>query len=185
MTKEKLREKLRAGKTLYDIFPFREGQECEIYKADLYRMNDVIYIPDLTVHIGMLGYGPIPESDLEDVLDLCYTGQDILDECGGDPELAYRVFCYCDWQTPSSAAEELSMDDEDELDTDNIVVERCSNCESENEMVWDVETRGFSAFCPVCGNPLMLCDACQHTEKIRSCDYNSETGMCYRKGGKD
>ena len=54
MTKEKLREKLRAGKTLYDIFPFREGQECEIYKADLYRMNDVIYVPDLTVHIGML-----------------------------------------------------------------------------------------------------------------------------------
>ena len=40
----------------------------------------------------------------------------------------------------------------------NMVVEVCPHCENEIEMRWDTSTMGFRAFCPVCGNRLMLCD---------------------------
>ena len=59
-----------------------------------------------------------------------------------------------------------------------IVTEYCPHCENEIEMRWDTDMRGFKAFCPVCGERLMLCDECQHTEKAGGCDYNSETGFC-------
>ena len=59
-----------------------------------------------------------------------------------------------------------------------IVTEYCPHCENEIEMRWDTDTRGFKAFCPVCGKRLMLCDECQHTGKAGGCDYNSETGFC-------
>ncbi|MCI9226032.1 MAG: hypothetical protein HFE91_11300 [Acutalibacter sp.] len=59
-----------------------------------------------------------------------------------------------------------------------IVTEYCPHCESEIEMRWDTDTRGFKAFCPVCGKRLMLCDECRHTERGGSCDYSSETDSC-------
>lgn len=40
------------------------------------------------------------------------------------------------------------------------VVEWCPNCDTEIEMAWDVETLGYKTYCSVCGNRLMLCDAC-------------------------
>lgn len=62
----------------------------------------------------------------------------------------------------------------------HTVVEWCPTCESEIEMTWDVKTRGFKAFCPVCGARLMLCDECMHRtgECINDCDYCSETDTC-------
>ena len=41
------------------------------------------------------------------------------------------------------------------------VTEWCPHCESEITMTWDVESMGYKAFCPVCGERLMLCDMCQ------------------------
>ena len=61
------------------------------------------------------------------------------------------------------------------------VAEWCPNCDSEIEMVWDVDTRGYKAYRPVCGNRLMLCDACQHTQDDTykgNCDYCSDTDSC-------
>lgn len=60
------------------------------------------------------------------------------------------------------------------------VVELCPNCGTEVEMRWDVKTDGFKAFCPVCGNRLMLCDECMHRtgECCLDCDYDSETDSC-------
>ena len=49
----------------------------------------------------------------EEVLSCCYTGKDFLDEFDGDAVLAERLFWYCDWQHPSSAACEIE-DEEDE-----------------------------------------------------------------------
>ena len=43
-----------------------------------------------------------------------------------------------------------------------IVTEFCPHCETEIEMSWDVRVLGYKAYCPVCGQRLMLCDACQH-----------------------
>lgn len=59
-----------------------------------------------------------------------------------------------------------------------IVTEYCPHCENEIEMRWDTDARGFRAFCPVCGERLMLCDECLHTGGSGNCDYNSETGSC-------
>lgn len=63
-----------------------------------------------------------------------------------------------------------------------LVTEICPHCESEVTLEWDVEERGYKAFCPVCGGRLMLCDECQHRgpggEHTGDCDYNSETDTC-------
>lgn len=63
-----------------------------------------------------------------------------------------------------------------------LVAEICPHCESEVTLEWDVEARGYKAFCPVCGGRLMLCDECQHRgpggECTGDCDYNAETDSC-------
>ena len=46
-----------------------------------------------------------------------------------------------------------------------MVVEVCPHCENEIEMRWDTAANGYKAFCPVCGNRLMLCDECLHSER--------------------
>lgn len=60
------------------------------------------------------------------------------------------------------------------------VTEFCPNCENEIEMKWDIERNGYKAFCPVCGNRLMLCDECLHAggDSCMSCDYDSTTDSC-------
>jgi len=59
------------------------------------------------------------------------------------------------------------------------VVECCPHCMNEIEMTWDTDTKGFKAFCPVCGKRLMLCDECLHAENSLGCDYDSETDTCH------
>lgn len=70
----------------------------------------------------------------------------------------------------------------------HIATEVCPNCETEVEMVWDVEMSGYKAFCPYCGKRLMLCDECQHPngEYTDDCDYHTATDSCRfnRKAGK-
>ena len=59
------------------------------------------------------------------------------------------------------------------------VTEWCPHCESEITMTWDVQSMGYKAFCPVCGERLMLCDECQHSgpngEYTDRCNYDSKT----------
>ena len=66
------------------------------------------------------------------------------------------------------------------------VTEVCPHCESEITMTWDVAQAGYKAFCPVCGERLMLCDMCLHPEgEGGSCDYDSETDACeHNRGGE-
>ena len=58
-----------------------------------------------------------------------------------------------------------------------IITETCPHCESEIEMIWNTDERGFKAFCPVCGKRLMLCDECLHMGKGQ-CDYSNDTDSC-------
>ena len=58
------------------------------------------------------------------------------------------------------------------------VTEVCPHCESEITMEWNVKTLGYKAYCPVCGNRLMLCDECQHGEPGHICDYDSNKDAC-------
>ncbi len=56
------------------------------------------------------------------------------------------------------------------------VTEWCPHCENEIEMRWDTDTRGLKAFCPICGQRLMLCDECQQLGG--PCNYDSRTDSC-------
>ena len=62
----------------------------------------------------------------------------------------------------------------------NIVVEVCPHCDMEVEMKWSVEMFGYKAYCPYCGQRLMLCDECQHPngKYEDNCDYCTETDSC-------
>ena len=70
------------------------------------------------------------------------------------------------------------------IDTERTytVTEWCSNCESEIEMRWDTDTRGFEAFCPVCGERLVLCDECLHAEDNppHRCGTDEGQTVCWR-----
>ena len=113
LTKQELRLQLQQGHTLNDILAFGPGQDCEIFKDDKFQPGDVIiYVPDVFLnHIPL--DRPITDPELSEVLSSCYTGQDFIDECGGDIEKAERLFHYCDWQHPSSAIDELANDEEE------------------------------------------------------------------------
>ena len=64
------------------------------------------------------------------------------------------------------------------------VTEVCPHCGSEITMIWDVAQAGYKAFCPVCGERLMLCDMCLHPEGGGgNCDYDSKTDTCKHNGG--
>lgn len=57
-------------------------------------------------------------------------------------------------------------------------------------MRWAIHADGYKAFCPYCGNVLMLCDECLHHEgKNRSkCDWDDKAGTCKHNpgiGGKE
>ena len=98
LTKQELRLQLQQGHTLNDLLAFGPGQDCEIFKADKFYPGDVvIYVPDVALnHIPLSCQITDPEK-LDEVLSQCHTGQDFIDECGGDAEKAERLFFYCDW----------------------------------------------------------------------------------------
>ena len=106
-TKQELRLQLQQGHTLNDLLAFGHGQDCEIFKADkFYHGDTVIYVPDVCLNHIPLDRPITDLEELDEVLSQCYTGQDFIDECGGDAEKAGRLFYYCDWQHPSSAIDE-------------------------------------------------------------------------------
>lgn len=114
MKKTDLKAALRSGAKLNDLLSFGPGQDCEIFKADKFSEDDeVIYVPDVSLNEIPLDRPITDPEELNSVLGYCYTGEDFLEECDGNLELAERLFWYCDWQHPSSAADEI-QDEEDE-----------------------------------------------------------------------
>ena len=73
-----------------------------------------------------------------------------------------------------------SVLDEEESRT-YIVTEYCPHCESEVEIHgWNTERDGYQAFCPYCGEVLMLCDECHQEAGRDVCNYDTKTGTCFR-----
>lgn len=62
-------------------------------------------------------------------------------------------------------------------DSEHYVAEVCPHCERENTFVWDVEREGFTAYCPGCGERLMLCSECAFSGE--NCDYNDYSDFCH------
>lgn len=61
--------------------------------------------------------------------------------------------------------------------TPKMVTEYCSECETENTMVWDAKTEGYKAYCPHCGAVLMLCDECTHSDDQPLYCYDAHTPL--------
>lgn len=98
MTKDELREKLLGGAIMDDLFAFRDGQECDIFKAARFELGDqIIYIPDLALNLIPVTEPANDPEDVDEIVDCCYTGNDFAAECNGDVEKARRLFWYCDW----------------------------------------------------------------------------------------
>lgn len=115
VTKDDLRAALAAGKTMNELFPFVPGQECEIFKAEKFSPGDaIVYIPDTSLNDIPVDEPITDREEIEEVVGNCYTGDDFLDECGGDVDLAERLFWYCDWQHPSSALPEVDYEEDEE-----------------------------------------------------------------------
>lgn len=115
MTISEVRNRLLDGESLDRIFPLRQGQECEIYKASRFCVEEpetVVYIPDFD--LNELYRRPETQERVWEQLHCCYTVQDFIDEAEGDVDLAERLFRYCDWQHPSSAIDEVREDEEEE-----------------------------------------------------------------------
>jgi len=114
MTKLELREKLESGKTLDQVLRFKWGDECLIYKHDTFLIGDsIIYITDTSIHDISL-YDPVTDLEtLDELMTCCYTGNDFVEECGGDVEKAEQLFWYCDWQHPSSALPEIDNEEDE------------------------------------------------------------------------
>ena len=48
MTKKELAEALENGKTMCELFQFSLGQECDVFKADDFKVGDeILYISDM------------------------------------------------------------------------------------------------------------------------------------------
>ena len=114
MTKAELRKKLLEGAVMDDLFTFRDGQECEIFKASQFEPGDeIIYIPDLALNMIPVTEPANGPDNVEEIVGCCYTADDFIEECGGDVEKANHLFRYCDWQHPSSALPEIEDEDEE------------------------------------------------------------------------
>lgn len=63
------------------------------------------------------------------------------------------------------------------------VTEVCSSCMNENTIIWDCEQDGYVAYCPHCGEKMMLCDACRHADDNPKmfCDWKNEDEGCWRE----
>lgn len=115
MTKQELRDYLKAGYFMNDAFNFGPGQDCEIFKAGQFKPGDeIIYIPDVYLNMIPMNAPVTDDEVIDEVVSNCYTGDDFLEQCGGDEEKARRLFWYCDWQHPSSAMDEGAVDDDEE-----------------------------------------------------------------------
>lgn len=102
MNRDQVKQELLKGRSLEELFEFRPGQECDIYKGEFSLSDDIIYIPDID-----LNEIPIHEAVEKEVVDrivnAMYSGLDFLEQCEGKGELAEELFGYCDWQHSASA----------------------------------------------------------------------------------
>ena len=129
-----LKQGLLSGKPLSELLPLQDGQDCTIYKADRFFPDDtILYIPDISLNEipayldlsvdnalsdasnGKRG-SMTAEEQVNLVLSYCYTGEMFVEVCSGDEALAWRLFCYVDWQHPSSALDEVDYDDQDDME---------------------------------------------------------------------
>ena len=58
---------------------------------------------------------------------------------------------------------------------ENLTTQFCPGCEEWFMVVWDQE-RGLTAYCPYCGERVMLCSRCSRSDE--TCDYDYLNDLC-------
>lgn len=124
MNKQEIIEQLKKGKILSHLFDFTAGQECLIYKGNFTATDDVIYIPDVYLNEIPINI-PLTKERLKDIEYDLYSGNDFINECNGNVELAKELFDCCDWSHPSSALSDilLGFDDDEFYNRFNMKLE--------------------------------------------------------------
>jgi hypothetical protein len=123
MKKEELRQNLLHGKTLSDCFEFTQGENCLIFKSATFENSEkIIYIPDVFLNelSKYVDNGISADSSeeankiVDDILEVCYTGKDFIEECDGNVAMAEYLFCCCNWENPSTVHEDIiaNLDEE-------------------------------------------------------------------------
>lgn len=105
------RELLMEGKSIAEIFPLTDGQDCLTYKGkwpeDL-SSDEIIYIPDTSLNCL-----DDPEMPIEEKVSYMYTAADFLAQTNMNAAAAKELFNYDDWQNPN-IQDLLEAYDEDE-----------------------------------------------------------------------
>lgn len=60
------------------------------------------------------------------------------------------------------------------------VTEVCPHCDRENTLVWDYKNDGYEIHCPHCGEKILLCDACFHSDDNEGMKCDWHEGKCFR-----
>ena len=102
MNREQVKQELLKGRALEELFEFRPGQGCDIYKGEFSPSDEIIYIPDLDLNEIPI-HEAVEKEEVDWGVNAMYNGLDFLEQCGGKEDLARELFEYCDWQHPSSA----------------------------------------------------------------------------------
>lgn len=127
-TKEILREALKRGECLENILNLKEGQDCTIFKTDVFFPTDiVVYIPDMELNAIPYEQSNLSQNAIDHIMECCYSGKDFVELVGGDETKAKRLFQYVDWQHPSSAYYAGEIDDDDEEEEDENKEEISNN----------------------------------------------------------
>ena len=77
----------------------------------------------------------------------------------------------------------LFIEEVHEDDPEEMIVEVCPHCDNEIYMRWSIEEDGYVAYCPYCGDTLLLCDECFHRDGNDGngpCDFDGDKCGCYR-----
>ena len=94
MTRDELRKELKTGVKLEDIFEFTDGQDCLIYKGKFLPGiigDDICYIPDIFLNEIPVNR-PVSESEIDDIINECFTTNDFINECKGHENIAEDLF---------------------------------------------------------------------------------------------
>lgn len=84
--------------------PASAGQEA-IIERDWYGQGWIVKDEDAFLN------HPVKVCYIPELSDDCYTRNDFLEMCSGQEKLAEMLFYILDWQSPSSALEEISLED--------------------------------------------------------------------------
>lgn len=120
MTKDELRKHLEKGDAIVELFSLILGQGCEIVKDTFVLGDDIIYIPDLHIYDFSFYESVKSPEDIENIVAHSYTSNDFVAVAEGDQALAYRLFCYVDWQSPDAALPEVEYEDDEDAIQANV-----------------------------------------------------------------